>query len=1047
MCGQNTTGTILGAVRDTSGAVIAGAKVRIANEATNIAVNLVSNASGDFVATNLPAANYSVLAESPGFRKTLVEHVALSLNATQRQDLTLQAGTIEQEVTVTADSPLIASETSSVSSTVDSHAVLNLPLDGRTLDALLLLTAGNTSDSASNPRLAGNLYWGGNNYSVDGVAFNDTGNGGAAYSYSTRLTTAPSVDTVQEIRVESVNAKAENEGSNAIQMITRAGGNRFHLALYEYHRDRFLTAKDFFATSLPKPQFNRNEFGVTLNGPVIRNRTFFSLSFEGLRQRTGRPTNLNVPSSAVRAGNFGSAAIRDPLSDAPFPDSTIPDSRIDPRSRKLLGFIAAPNVQSASFNYLSNVLNVFDVNRGAARVDDRPSGRDSLSLNLNYSIGDPYFVSRGTPASYGNWSDAGYITKSGSLSWTRTIRTASINEARVSYFSHASVRLGQNLNFDPTTIFPDLFKPLPIGGLPTLTITGYGALPTDYGGSERSPQITIQLTDNYTFIRRNHTLKAGFDFAFVRVATNPSVSNTAFGAFTFNARYTNNAFGDFLLGYPVQATRSTPTQVNLLHQSRYSAYIQDDWKVTPKLTLNLGLRYMVQTVMQERDGSWSNFDFSTGTFVVRTENGQTPRLAIPRLLAAYPFEGSEKHGWGSDVLFGDHNNWAPRFGFAWRPFRTNKSVVRGGYGFYYAQVPAYIGIRQLSLTNNPFQLTEVFDAAAGTTPTLTLANPFQGSGSVTASPAIVAVNRDLKNPLSQQWNLTIEQQVLRTMGLRLTYLGNKVTRVPWYNYNRNLPFVQRAGTLQSLRPFQPWSDITALDTNANSFTNQMQVEVNRRVPGGLFLLMNFTWNKSIDNAATVGGPQDPYNAAGDRGNADGVRQHNLNLSGTYRLPFGYKRRFLNRRGWLTQFIGGWNLSALALIRSGLPFSVTYTPALAGWFSTRADATGASPDVENPGITRWFNPAAFRAPGQFTFGNAGRNILFGPGQWNLSASLVKEFRVGERATIQFRGEAFNMPNHASFGNPSANLNSTTTIGRISATSVAARAVQFALRVTF
>src|SRR6266446_1976819 len=211
--GQNTTGTILGVIRDSSGAVIAGAKVRIANEATNISVRMVTNASGDYVATNLPAALYSVHAESPGFRKTLVEHVALLLNATQRQDLTLQAGTLEQEVTVVAEAPVIASETSSVSSTVESHAVLNLPLDGRTLDALLLLTAGNTSDSASNPRLAGNIYWGGNNYAVDGVAFNDTGNGGAAYSYSTRLTTTPSVDTVQEIRVESVNAKAENEGS------------------------------------------------------------------------------------------------------------------------------------------------------------------------------------------------------------------------------------------------------------------------------------------------------------------------------------------------------------------------------------------------------------------------------------------------------------------------------------------------------------------------------------------------------------------------------------------------------------------------------------------------------------------------------------------------------------------------------------------------------------------------------------------------------------------------------------------------------------------
>ncbi|MBI4905451.1 MAG: TonB-dependent receptor [Acidobacteria bacterium] len=1044
---QNTTGTILGTVKDASGAVIPAARIRVTNEATSIAVNVVTNERGDYVVTNLPAASYSVLAESPGFRKAVAEHVTLLLNATQRQDLTLQTGSVDQEVTVTAEAPVISSETSSVASTVDSHAVLNLPLDGRTLDTLLGLTAGNSSDSASNPRLAGSLYWGGNNYSVDGVSFNDTGNGGAAYSYSTRLTTTPSVDTVQEIRVENVNAKAENEGSNAIQMITRAGGNRMRLTLYEYHRDRFLTAKDFFATGLTKPQFNRNEFGLTLNGPIRRNQTFFSVSYEGLRQRSGRPTNLNVPSAAVRTGNFGTANIRDPLADAPFPDSTIPESRFHPRSKTLMGFIAQPNVQSTSFNYLSNVVNRFNVNRGSARVDHKLKELNSFSVNLAYSIGDPYFVSRGTPVTYGNWSDAGYITKSGSLSWTRTFRNSSINEARVSYFSHASVRLGQNLDFDPTTIFPDLFKPLPIGGLPTLSITGYGALPTDYGGSERSPQITIQTTDNYTIIRRSHTLKMGFDLAFQRVATNPSVSNTAFGSFSFNTRYTNNSFGDFLLGYPVSATRSTPTQVNLLHQSRYSAYVQDDWKVSPKLTLNIGLRYMVQTVMQERDGSYSNFDFATGQFIIRTEGGNLPRLAIPRLLTTYPFEGSEKHGWGSNVLNGDHNNWSPRFGFAWRPFKTNRSVVRGAYGIYYSQVPAYIGIRQISLTNNPFQLTEVFDAAAGNVPTLSLSNPFQGSGSVTASPAIVAVNRDLHNGLSQQWNFTVEQQVLKNIGLRLTYLGNKVTRVPWYNYNRNLPFTQQAGTLQTMRPYQPWSDITTLDTNANSLTNQLQVEVNRRMSRGLYLLMNFTWNKSIDNAATVGGPQNPYYAAGDRGNADGVRQHNLNLSGTYMLPFGHGRRYFQTKGFLDALIGGWNFAAISQIRSGLPFTVTYTPSLSGWYSTRADATGISPDIENPGITRWFNPAAFRAPQQFTFGNAGRNILFGPGQWTVNTSLQKEFRLGEVAKMQFRGEAFNMPNHVSFGNPAASLNNANTIGRISGTSVAARAVQFALRVNF
>jgi hypothetical protein len=1044
---QVTTGTILGVVKDASGAVVPGAKVRVVNEDTNIGVDVMVNSNGDYVAPNLTPAVYTVHVEAPGFKKFSIAHITLQLSGTSRQDIHLETGRLEQEVTVTAEAPVINSETSSISSVVDSHAVQNLPLDGRTLDNLVLFTPGMMSDSASNPRLAGSLYWGGNSYSVDGVAFNDTGNGGAAYSLSTRLTTTPSVDTVQEIKVESMNARAESEGSASISMITKAGTNRLRISLYEYHRDRALTAKNFFATNLVKPQFNRNEFGAAVSGPIIRNRTFFSLSYEGLIQNSGRATNLNVATDAMRAGNFGSSKVLDPLANQePFPNNQIPASRFDPRSVKLMSYLPTPNIAVPGFNYGTNVLNKFDVNRGSVKVDHKLTNADSLAMALSYSIGDPYFVSRGTPNNYGNWSDAGYITKSGSLSWTRPMPHNAVNDMKISYFSHASVRLGQNLDFDPSTIVSGLFTPLPIGGLPTVSITGTTGI-SDYGGGQRSPQITIQFIDNYTFIRGSHTFKTGADIAAIRVSTNPGVSGAAFGSFTFNARYTGSGFGDFLLGFPVSSARETPTQVNLLHQTRYSAYFQDDWKVTPRLTLNLGIRYMLQTVMQERDNSWSNFDFATGQFVIRTENGQLPKTALPRLLNAYPYVTSEKHGWGSDMIDGDHNNFGPRFGFAWRPFADNKTVIRGGYGWYFSMIPAYIGIRQLSLNNSPFFLHEDFSAPAGTVPSLSLANPFPASGgAISANPAITAVNRNLRNPLSQQWNFTIERQLLKNMGLRLTYLGNRATHVPWYVYNRNLPITQVAGTIQSNRPFQPWSDISTLDTNANSITHQLQVEMNRRVTSSLYLMTNFTWNKSLDNAATVGGPQNPYNAAAERGNADGVRQLVLNLSGVYKLPFGRNRKYLSNSGWLSGFISGWNLSSLTVIRSGLPFSVSYTPPTAGWYSTRADYVG-NPNVDTAGITQWFNPAAFRAPAPFTFGNSARNLLFGPGMMKVDTSLMKDFKITERGTLQFRAEAFNLPNHASFSNPAASLNSSTTIGRISATSIEARAVQFAVRLSF
>jgi len=1018
----------------------------VVNEETNIGVDVIVNNSGDYTAPNLAAAMYAVHVEVAGFKKASISHITLQLNATVRQDVRLETGRLEQEVTVTAEAPVIASETSSISSVVDSHLVANLPLDGRTLDNLVLFTPGVTSDSANNPRIAGSLYWGGNSYSVDGVSFNDTGNGGASYSYSTKLTTTPSLETVQEVKVESMNAKAENEGSAAISMITKAGTNRLRISLFEYNRNRALTAKNFFSTALDKPQFVRNEFGAAVSGPIIKNRTFFSVAYEGLFERTGKATNLNVATDNWRAGNFGATRVNDPLANqTPFPNNQIPASRFDPRSVKLMAFMPTGNVTIPGFNYASSVVNLFDVNRGSVKVDHKLTELDSLALSLSYSIGSPYFVSRGTPNNYGNWSDAGYITKSGSLSWTRTMPHNAINDMKIAYFSHASVRLGQNLDFDPGTIIPNLFTPVPVGGLPTISISGITGI-SDYGGSERAPQITIQWIENYTFIRGNHTFKTGADFAFMRVATNPSVGGAAFGSFTFNARYTGNGFADFLLGDPVSSARETATQVNLLHQTRYSAYFQDDWKITPKLTLNLGIRYMLQTVMQERDNSWSNFDFATGTFVIRTQDGQLPRTAISKLLNAYPYQTSEKHGWGQDMIDGDHNNFGPRFGFAYRPFSDNKTVVRGGFGYYYSMIPAYIGIRQLSLNNSPFFLHEDFAAAAGNVPSLTLANPFPtASSTISANPSITAVNRNLRNPLALQWNLTIERQIMKNTGMRLTYLGNRATHVPWYTYNRNLPFTQVNGNLQANRPFQPWSDIPTLDTNANSITHQMQVEVNRRVAGDLFILGNFTWNKGLDNAATVGGPQNPYNAAAERGNADGVRQLVLNISGTYKLPFGRNRKYFNNGGWMSGLISGWNLSSLTQVKSGSPFSITYTPTCSGCYSTRADFIG-DPNVANADITQWFNKAAFRAPAAYTFGNSARNLLFGPGLMKVDASLMKDFRIMERGTLQFRAEAFNLPNHASFGNPTSSLNSSA-IGKIGATSVDQRAVQFAMRLSF
>ena len=394
----------------------------------------------------------------------------------------------------------------------------------------------------------------------------------------------------------------------------------------------------------------------------------------------------------------------------------------------------------------------------------------------------------------------------------------------------------------------------------------------------------------------------------------------------------------------------------------------------------------------------------------------------------------------------DHRNIEPRFGFAYRPFRDAKTVVRGGYGIYAGQIPAYIGVRQISWSNTPFFLRETFEAAAGNVPTLTLANPFPtGGGQVSANPSLTAVNRQLRSARSQQWNLTIERQLIKNVGLRLSYLGNKATRVPFYNYNRNLPIQQAPGTIQSQRPYQPWADISTLDTNGNSFTNQFQAELNRRLPSGLYMMSNFTWNKAIDNVPISTSPQNPYDARAERSNSEGVRQLVFNTSATYPLPLG--KSILRMDGFLNRIVSGWNLSGIATFRSGTPFSVTFVPSQAGWYATRADATGISPNLDNPTIQRWFNPAAFTLPAPFIFGNSARNVLWGPGMMKIDVGMVKDVKFFERYTLNIRAEAFNVPNHPSFANPSASLSSPSTMGRIGSTSIENRAVQVALKLSF
>jgi len=1053
------TAELSGFVRDTSGAVVTKATVKAVSTSTGRSQTANSDESGLYRFSLMQPGVYDFDVTANGFQKQVRSGVRLHIGDRVQLDFVVEVETIQSSVTVEADGgsmPAVSGDSPTVSSLVDSRQLQAMPLNGRSLDRAILLVAGNVGSSADQPRIGGTPPVGGSFWTVDGIPYQDVALGRAVPTAGVGLGQFPSLDNLEEVKIESSLAKAEHDGPVPISILTKAGTNEFHGSVFWFNRNREFSARPFFLNAAtPKPVFNRNEFGAVIGGPVIRNRTFFQFSYEGMRRRTASSVALSVAPQALRDGDFGGLdAVLDPLSGVPFANNRIPVSRLDARSRLLQDFVPLPNAQGTGpagtgVNYYSTVGEFINHDKLSLRIDHYFNERHSLTSNLNHSDSSPTFAAYGGPANFGNLSDTGRRTKTGSLALNSSFHSTLHNEFRYSYFMNMEMYQGQNTDFNPATIFPSLYQPLTIGGLPTVSITGYQGV-RDFGGaSGYAPQITNQFSDNLTKTFGSHALKAGFTAAWVRQSRPPNTEPPAFGSFTFNGRYTNNPYADFLLGHPVSTSRSQPSLISLLHYGRFGAFVQDDWKMHPQLTLSFGLRIVSQSAPAERDGNMSNFDPVTGTFVVRSVNGEIPSMSIPRIMQAYPIGKSEDIGWGSNLMVADKANYAPRLGFAWRPFGDGRTVVRGGYGVYYSYVYHGYGLFGTFFANPPFMLSETFEANAGTTPSLSLANPFPGTGAIGSNPRLLAIQRDLKLGVSQQWNLTVERELSPGLGVRISYIGNKGQNLTRSQSNWNLPAVQAPGTIQSQRPYQPWSDIPVLLFDGQSITHQMQTEVTQRYRNGFMLQASYTWNKSLDNLPNAGITQNPRDYRADRGNSDGIRHHAFYATALYELPFGSGKALLSSDNTMSRMlIGGWSLSGSAQLLSGSPFSIGFTPTQAGWYANRADVVpGADLYPENRSAARWFNPDAFRTPQPFTFGNSARNMLIGPGSRSVDVAVLKDFTIRENLRLQFRAEAFNVTNSVSLGTPAANISTPQNVGVIRSSSVPARNIQFGLKVIF
>ncbi len=1035
---QTGWGTILGRVTDQSGAVVPKAQVTLRNEGTNVSVAAKTNVDGEYVFSNVIPGTYEVTVRQPGFKPFIVNHIVLYVSQTVRENAKLTVGTSVSSIEVTASLPLVQTDTSSVGSVVDSKQIDTIPLNGRTNIFGLLALAPGVQNAGTTARIAGDTYRAGVSETIDGSEALQTEN-----EFLGKY--VPSLDSIGQFKViDSTGSAKYGAGSTAVVIVTKSGTNQFHGSLFEYNRDTALEAANFFATSLTKAPFIRNEFGGSLGGPIKRNKLFFFGSFEDLTYRSSTTDEAAMPTAALLSGDFsGLPAVKNPATGQPFPDNQIPQSDISSVSKAFFPYFDTPNLPTTAAaglgtNWVANV--------GDRQGDRRYEGRGDYAINDLNRLSVRYYMARVSPLYTAGTTDKWgavenpEVDQDIAVNYTRDLSPSLMNLASFGYHRIWDLMQPQNYNFNPSTIIPGLPSPLSgLGGLPTVSITGFAGF-NDNPGSGDLHQ-SGQFSDDLTWIKGKHLLEGGFSFLHWQFYNyqNPAPGH---GSFSFTGQYAGNAFADFLLGdlaassYAIAPLEATPAN------DRYGFYFQDDWKATPRLTLNAGIRYDLPTIFENKTGNMANWYPSTNKLVVL--KGTYNASLFPEL----PIVEGSTLGLGPGNYVGtDDDQISPRFGLAYRPLGTPHLVLRGGYGIYYDVWPWEFGSYEAAV-NPPFTGADDFEPLAGSTPTLTFANPFPtGQGAVPSGPSVSAFPTHYRYPMSGEWNLTVESQLSPNMSLRTTYLG-----VETEHYTQNFDINQPApapGPVQPLRPYQPFGSINFFEDGQTANTQALQVSALRRFGSGLSFDVEYSWTKALDSGGTdTTVPTDNLDIRLDRGNDEFIRQQYLVANYVYELPFGTGRRFLSSLpGPLNAVLGGWETTGILTLASGLPFSVNFTSSVQGWPSGRASIIG-NPHVSNPGLTGWFNASAFALPSEFAYGDSAPYSLFGPGYNEWDTSVFKNFRLGERFNLRFESDFFNVLNHPSFSNPDSNISVPSQVGRIFSTSnTSGRDIQFALRLEF
>ncbi len=807
-----------------------------------------------------------------------------------------------------------------------------------------------------------------------------------------------------------------------VQVTIKSGTNQLHGSAYEYIRNAAADARNYFLSpSLPTPPFKRNQFGVTIGGPIRKDKTFFFAGYEGFRLRQDINSRATVPLPAFLNGNFSALlptiTIVQPATRTPFPGNIIPANQIDPAGRALLSYYPNPTSPTAagaapSNNYLFSEIRRETMDEGSVRVDHTFSEKDTLRLTANY-FNDPSFEPSNTLCGArlipGFGCHVNQKSELYGITETHVFSPTLVNEFRVGYTLLNQPRTMEDIGipFAQTYNLPTYAGGQNNGGVPAAAITSYATI----GNATNLPQnrwdSTYILADSVVWSRTKHRFKFGVDASQFR--SSQYYVQYGVGSFSFTSGATNYptsgyALADVLLGRPA-TTQRVPNYPSKWYQSTTTVglFAQDDYKITPNLTLNYGLRWELYTPTTEKYNHESSFSPLTGGMIVAGQNGLSSNLWEPR-----------------------YRNFAPRFGFSWQPFGNGKTVIHAGGGIFYNAPTSGNGILAI-FYNPPIRTPQTFTSTL-TSPLIGLANSFPAANAGTSSSPF-GIAQNFSTATIDEWSFNIQRELAPSVVLDVTYFGSKGTHLP-LNRNINQPRPSGRAGVTLPRPYPGFSNISFAESVGNSAYNSLQTKLQKSFSAGLSLLATFTWGRSIDNgngiatstAASNTSAQDALNQRAERGRSDFDIKYRFVFSPVYELPFGKDKPFMSQGFW-SHLVGGWQVSGLFSAQTGNPLTPYYSGNVSGTLNN-ADRPNVVGDPNNGPKTpqQWFNLAAFATPAAGTFGNAGRNIINGPGLVNLDVAVVRTFHLTERMGAQFRAQAYNALNHPNFSFPNATMDS-------------------------